>query len=44
LHLRDTDHRRKLLRQFVGPKNVIKACAALIEDVLESKEGTLPRL
>lgn len=41
---RETDHRRKLLRQFVGPKNAIKACAALIEDGLELKEGTLPRL
>lgn len=41
---RETDHRRQLLRQFVGPNNAIKACATLIEDGLELKVGTLPRL
>jgi hypothetical protein len=43
-YYRETDHRRRLLRKFVGPKNAINACAALIEDGLELKDGTLLRL
>jgi hypothetical protein len=41
---RENNHRRKLLRQFVGPKNAIKTCALLIEDGLELREGTLSEL
>lgn len=40
----NNDFKRKLLGGFVGPKNAIRACAALIEDGLELAEGTLPRL
>lgn len=32
-----------LLSGFVGPRNAVRACAALIEDRLELKQGTLPR-
>lgn len=41
---RESGFRKKLLRAFVGPKNAIKACAALIEDGLQLGDGTLPRL
>ncbi len=40
---RNDEFRRMLLRQFIGPKNAIRACASLIEDGLQLAKGTLVR-